>query len=1152
MDFVHLHTHTEYSLLDGAASIKKLIARVKQLGMSSVAITDHGAMYGVIDFYKEAKKEGIHPVIGCEIYVSPGSRFSKISGIDNKYSHLVLLCKDNTGYKNLVKIVSAGFVDGFYYKPRVDFEFLAEHSEGLIVLSACLAGEVPKALADGNYDRAKEIALRYIDTFGRENYFIEIQDHGIAQQKRILPQLVRLAKELGVGLAATNDVHYLRHEDAEYQDILMCIQTEKTVDDEDRMRFETEEFYLKSPDEMSSLFSAYPEAVSETVNIAKRCNVEFDFSTRHLPSFDTNGEDPFEYLKRLCIEGARKRYSDVSKVEDRLNYELQTILQMGFVDYFLIVWDFIRYAKANDVAVGPGRGSAAGSIVSYCLGITDVDPISYNLIFERFLNPERVSMPDIDIDFEPEGRQKVIDYVVAKYGSDKVSQIITFGTMKAKLVVRDVGRALNMPYAEVDSVAKMIPRDLNITIDEAIEQESELRERYISDERVKRLLDISRELEGLPRHASTHAAGVVITKEPLTDYIPLQLNKDVLTTQYTKDTVEELGLLKMDFLGLRNLTVIKRALQLVKKTKNIDLDMQAIDYNNPEVYKLIASGNTDGVFQLESTGMKAFMQEMKPTCFEDIIAGIAIFRPGPMNQRHKYIHNKSHPEDITYKHPLLKGILDVTYGFLVYQEQVLETLRVMAGYSLGRADVMRRVISKKKAEQMEQERHNFIYGLDDELGNVIIDGCIRRGIDEQCAKSVFDEINDFANYAFNKSHAAAYGIVAYQTAYLKCLYPKEFMASLISSVDDKDKISGYVKNCIDMGIERLSPDINRSEADFTVEDNGIRYGLAAVKDVGRGFVSAIVAERNRNGKFENLSDFADRMAKTELNKRGVEALVMCGAFDCFGKKRSQLMHVYETLIDGAARSKRDNIEGQFSLFDEVKSVDINYPNIEEYSKKMLLDMEKRATGMYFSGHPMEEYKDKARALSTAVISDVTNSVEKNSDDEYVIVDNRFYDGAKVTLCAIIETKKVKVTRSGQKMANLTIEDMSGSLEVIVFPKVFSSVSSILAEGEAMLIKGRISSREDEKPRVILDSAVALDNVTLTNKTAYIKLSQKTADIMSRVMSVLGSVRGDTAVCLYFAQTKERLMAPDSFKVSTDDASISLLRENFGDENVVVK
>ena len=1034
MQFCHLHTHTEYSLLDGEASIKKLVARVKELGMDSCAITDHGSMYGVVDFYREAKSQGIHPVIGCEVYMAPRSRFDKVHDIDNKTSHLILLAENQRGYKNLIKLVSAGYIDGFYYKPRIDFEMLKEHSEGIIALSACIAGEVPKALLRGDYDEAKKIALKYAEVLGKDNYFLEIQDHGLSEQKRIIPDMLRLSEETGIGLVATNDIHYLKKEDAKYQDVLMCIQMEKKVDDPDRMKFETEEFYIKSPEEMASLFEYVPQAIENTEKIAKRCNVDFDFGTRHLPAYAVpDGKDAFEYLRELCQSGLEKRYSPVSdELQKRLDYELGVIKSMGFVDYFLIVWDFIHFAKNNGVMVGPGRGSAAGSIVAYSLGITTVDPIKYGLIFERFLNPERVSMPDIDIDFAPNGRQKIIDYVVEKYGEGQVAQIITFGTMKAKLAIRDVGRALDIPYAEVDKVAKLVPFDLKMTISKALDISTELHALYENDPQIKELLDTSMALEGLPRHASTHAAGVVITSEPIVNYVPLQLNSEnFITTQFTKDTVENLGLLKMDFLGLRNLTVIENAVKIIKRTRGIDLNMDEIDYDCKEVYELISSGNTDGVFQLESAGMQSFMQELKPDTLEDVIAGIALYRPGPMEQIPRYIKSKKNPKTIKYKHPLLKNILDVTYGCMVYQEQVLEIVRTLAGYSLGKADSMRRVISKKKADQMVIERKNFIYGSDD--GD--IPGCIKNGIDEQTAISIFDEINDFANYAFNKSHAAAYAFVTYQTAYLKTFYPVEYMASLISSIDDLDKINHYIANCKEMGIDRLPPDVNKSEDTFTVENNSIRFGLSAVKNVGRAMILNLVNERKNNGEFKTFSDFIDRMAGQDMNKRALEGLISCGAFDSMGVKRSQLLAVYEKALDGTARAARDNVAGQMSLFDTIEEQsEMQFPNIDELDKKTMLKMEKQSTGLYFSGHPMEEYTDKIKKLTKYNISDVLTSVHKDEDGNYHAVEGGLKDGDMMIICAAIASRKNKTTRSNAQMAFLNVEDVYGSVECIVFPE----------------------------------------------------------------------------------------------------------------------
>lgn len=1155
MDFCHLHTHTEYSLLDGEASIKKLISRVKELGMTSCAITDHGSMYGVVDFYREAKAQGIHPVIGCEVYMAPRSRFDKVHDIDNKTSHLILLAENQIGYKNLIKMVSSGYIDGFYYKPRIDFELLKEHSEGIIALSACLAGEVPKAILRGSYDEAKAIVEKYVSVLGKDNYFLEIQDHGISEQKRIIPDIIKLSQETGVGLVATNDIHYLEKEDARYQDVLMCIQMEKTVDDPDRMRFETEEFYIKSSEEMSDLFEYVPEAISNTVKIAERCKVDFDFDTRHLPAYKVpDGADAFEYLQKLCREGLEKRYTPVpDELYERLDYELGVIKNMGFVDYFLIVWDFIHFAKNNGVMVGPGRGSAAGSIVAYSLGITTVDPIKYGLIFERFLNPERVSMPDIDIDFAPEGRQKVIDYVVEKYGEGQVAQIITFGTMKAKLAIRDVGRALNIPYAEVDRVAKLVPFDLKMTIQKAIDISSELHALYENDPKIKELLDTSMALEGLPRHASTHAAGVVITSEPIVNYVPLQLNSEnFITTQFTKDTVESLGLLKMDFLGLRNLTVIENAVKIIKKTRGIDLDMDSIDYNAKEVYELISSGNTDGVFQLESAGMQSFMQELKPDTLEDVIAGIALYRPGPMEQIPRYIKSKKNPETVSYKHPLLKDILDVTYGCMVYQEQVLEIVRSLAGYSLGKADQMRRTISKKKADQMKIERQNFIYGSDD--GE--IPGCIKNGIDEATAVSIFDEINDFANYAFNKSHAAAYAFVTYQTAYLKTFYPVEYMASLISSIDDLDKINHYIANCKDMGIDRLPPDVNKSEDTFTVEDGSIRFGLSAVKNVGRAMIISLVNERKRGGTFKSFSDFIDRMACGDMNKRALEGLISCGAFDSMGIKRSQLLAVYEKALEGTARAARDNVAGQMSLFDTAEdNTEMEFPDIPELDKKMLLKMEKQSTGMYFSGHPMEEYMDKIKKLTKYNIGDVLSSVHRDEDGNYHAVEGAVSDGDMIVICAAIASRKNKTTRANAQMAFLNLEDIYGTVECIVFPKVLTEYSPILQEDNLVAISCRLSVREDEEPKLLMQTAQPIDEALVSKKEPqrlYIQLSERNEDNLKTVEESLAPYQGDMEVRLFFSDTKKMASVPRRLYFNGTQSALEDLRDIFGEENVKIK
>ncbi len=1155
MQFCHLHTHTEYSLLDGEASIKKLVARVKELGMDSCAITDHGSMYGVVDFYREAKSQGIHPVIGCEVYMAPRSRFDKVHDIDNKTSHLILLAENQKGYKNLIKLVSAGYIDGFYYKPRIDFEMLKEHSEGIIALSACIAGEVPKALLRGDYDEAKKIALKYAEVLGKDNYFLEIQDHGLSEQKRIIPDMLRLSEETGIGLVATNDIHYLKKEDAKYQDVLMCIQMEKKVDDPDRMKFETEEFYIKSPEEMTSLFEYVPQAIENTEKIAKRCNVDFDFGTRHLPAYAVpDGKDAFEYLRELCQSGLEKRYSPVSdELQKRLDYELGVIKSMGFVDYFLIVWDFIHFAKNNGVMVGPGRGSAAGSIVAYSLGITTVDPIKYGLIFERFLNPERVSMPDIDIDFAPNGRQKIIDYVVEKYGEGQVAQIITFGTMKAKLAIRDVGRALDIPYAEVDKVAKLVPFDLKMTISKALDISTELHALYENDPQIKELLDTSMALEGLPRHASTHAAGVVITSEPIVNYVPLQLNSEnFITTQFTKDTVENLGLLKMDFLGLRNLTVIENAVKIIKRTRGIALNMDEIDYDCKEVYELISSGNTDGVFQLESAGMQSFMQELKPDTLEDVIAGIALYRPGPMEQIPRYIKSKKNPQTIQYKHPLLKNILDVTYGCMVYQEQVLEIVRTLAGYSLGKADSMRRVISKKKADQMVIERKNFIYGSDD--GD--IPGCIKNGIDEQTAISIFDEINDFANYAFNKSHAAAYAFVTYQTAYLKTFYPVEYMASLISSIDDLDKINHYIANCKEMGIDRLPPDVNKSEDTFTVENNSIRFGLSAVKNVGRAMILNLVNERKNNGEFKTFSDFIDRMAGQDMNKRALEGLISCGAFDSMGVKRSQLLAVYEKALDGTARAARDNVAGQMSLFDTIEEQsEMQFPNIDELDKKTMLKMEKQSTGLYFSGHPMEEYTDKIKKLTKYNISDVLTSVHKDEDGNYHAVEGGLKDGDMMIICAAIASRKNKTTRSNAQMAFLNVEDVYGSVECIVFPKVLNEFSSLLQEDNLVAIACRLSIREDEAPKILMQSVQLLDEALMAKKEPkrlYIQLETRNDENLKNVEKYLSPYQGDMEVRLFFKDTRKMSSVPRRLWFNGTENAIYDLKNIFGEDNVKIK
>ena len=1159
-------------MLDGEAGIKKLVKRVKELGMDSCAITDHGMMYGVVDFFRECRANGIKPVIGCEVYVAPRSRFDKQSGVDNKYSHLILLAENQTGYKNLIYLVSKGCTEGYYYKPRVDKELLRERSEGLIALSACLAGEVPKLLLNGEHEAARAAAREHIDIFGKDNYFIELQDHGLDEQKRIIPELIEIARELDIGIVATNDIHYLARRDAEYQDVLMCIQMEKTVDDTDRMRFETDEFYIKSEDEMRALFPYAPEAIENTARIAARCNVEFDFNTRHLPKFDVpGGRDAFEYLKELCGKGLSLRYGEdpAPELKERLDYELGVIKRMGFTDYFLIVSDFISFAREHDVPVGPGRGSAAGSIVSYSQGITSIDPIKYGLIFERFLNPERVSMPDIDIDFAPEGRQKVIEYVVSKYGAENVAQIVTFGTMKAKLAIRDVGRALGMTYGDVDRVAKLVPRDLNITLDEALRAAPELRALYESDTDVRRLIDTSRALEGLPRHASTHAAGVVITGEPIVSYVPLMINKDnFITTQFPKDTVESLGLLKMDFLGLRNLTVIKSALEIIKDTRGIDVDIDRIGYNEREVFELISSGNDDGVFQMESAGMQSFMMELRPDTLEDIIAGIALYRPGPMDQIPRYIHNKRNPQDVTYKHPKLEPILDVTYGCMVYQEQVLEIVRSLAGYSLGKADQLRRTISKKKAEQMKVERQNFIYGNKAEG----IPGCVNLGIDEATAIAIFDEINDFANYAFNKSHAAAYAFVCYQTAYLKTFYPVEFMAALISTIEDQDKINHYILNCREMGIDRLPPDVNRSRADFTVEDGKIRFGLTAVKNVGRTFIDRLVSERESNGEYKSFSDFIERMTGPDMNRRAVEGLIACGAFDSMGLKRKPLMMVCPDAVSDAADRKRNTIVGQMSLFETLDTPhELALPDIDEYPKSELLRLEKQSIGMYFSGHPMEEYTDALKKITSRTLLDVRESAVKNEDGIYISSDNGVRDGESVVIGCIVESRKNKTTKRDQQMAFLTIEDAYASVECIVFPKVLQRYSGLLSEGAVLMISGTVSQREDEEPKLLLNNAEPLGDALgrgtvmpqheqkYTPKMSkekrerlFIRAESATPELFSRLREALMPFSGDIEVRIYLSDDDRYVRMPRELYFNGSPAGVRELKYEFGEENVVLR
>ncbi|NLN65996.1 MAG: DNA polymerase III subunit alpha [Clostridiaceae bacterium] len=1094
--FVHLHVHTEYSLLDGAARIAPLVERVKEKGMDAIAITDHGAMYGVVDFYKACKKAGIKPILGCEVYTAARSRFDKDARLDSDQGHLVLLARNNEGYKNLMRIVSASFIDGFYYKPRVDFQLLEEFHEGLIALSACLAGDIPRALLENRHDSAKEIALRYQGIFGKENFYLELQHNGIEEQMLVNQKLMQLSVETGIPLVATNDVHYLKRDDAKAQEILMCIQTAKTIEDEDRMQFSTDQLYLKSPKTMWEQFHYCPQALENTVKIAQMCDVQLEFGKLHLPKFDVpDDKDAYEYLKDLCMEGFRRRYPSSqgyligqdsncnfsqmtledttgsgSVVSDpnleRLEYELTVIRQMGYVDYFLIVWDFIRYAKENGIMVGPGRGSAAGSIVAYCLGITNVDPIRYQLIFERFLNPERISMPDIDIDFCFERRGEVIDYVVQKYGKDRVAQIITFGTMAARAAIRDVGRALAIPYNEVDKVAKMIPMQLGMNLEKALKLSSELKQVYENDSRIHELISTAILLEGMPRHASTHAAGVVISSQPITEHVPLYQNEGNLSTQFPMTTLEELGMLKMDFLGLRTLTVIRDAVQMVEDNHGVVLDMDAIDMNDPEVYHMIGRGETAGVFQLESAGMTQFMTELKPSSIEDIIAGISLYRPGPMDQIPRYIRNKNHPESIRYAHPLLEPILNVTYGCMVYQEQVMRIVRDLGGYSLGRSDLVRRAMSKKKKEVMEEERQKFVYGQTDSDGKVLIQGAIRNGVDEKTANAIFDEMIDFASYAFNKSHAAAYAVIGYQTAWLKHYYPVEFMAALLNSfLGSPGKISQYVMECKKNGIDVLPPDINESREAFAVSGRKIRFGLAAVKNVGNNVVKQIISERTKNGPFKSFPELCERLGGKDLNKRCVESLIKSGAFDSLKVYRSRLMNAYEKIMDNISHNRKMRMEGQCSFFDtgDNACVEIEWPELDEYDSRLLLAMEKDMLGLYLSGHPLSEFEEDIQRGVTVYSIDLMME-EKDGEP----VQHQVSDGDFARVAGIVVDMKTITTRSNQLMAFVTLEDLAGQMEVIVFPNILDKYGELLKPEFPIWVEGKISVREDEPPKILVE------------------------------------------------------------------------------------
>ena len=1148
MSFAHLHVHTEFSLLDGSNKIKEYVSRVKELGMNSAAITDHGVMYGVIDFYREAKKQGINPILGCEVYVAPNSRFDReITGGDDRYYHLVLLAENEEGYANLTKIVSKGFVEGYYYKPRVDKELLRKYHKGIIALSACLAGEVARFLTKGLYEEAKKTALEYQEIFGEGNFFLELQDHGIPEQGLVNQQLFKMSEETGIELVATNDIHYTYAEDAKPHDILLCIQTGKKLSDENRMRYDGGQYYVKSEEEMLRLFPYAKQALENTQKIADRCHVEIEFGVTKLPKYDVpDGYTSWEYLQKLCYEGLEKRYGDPSEeLKERLSYELETIHQMGYVDYFLIVWDFIKYAKDHGISVGPGRGSAAGSIVSYCLEITTIDPIRYQLLFERFLNPERVSMPDIDVDFCYERRQEVIDYVTRKYGKDCVAQIVTFGTLAARGVIRDVGRVMDLPYAYVDSISKMIPQELGITIDKALKMNPDLKKLYDTDETVTNLIDMAKRLEGLPRHCSMHAAGVVICQKPVDEYVPLSRAADgTITTQFIMTTLEELGLLKMDFLGLRTLTVIQNAVLLARR-KQPELNINQIDYNDQKVLDYIGTGKTDGVFQLESAGMKGFMKELKPHNLEDVIAGISLYRPGPMDFIPQYIRGKNDSSSITYDCPQLEPILAPTYGCIVYQEQVMQIVRDLAGYSLGRSDLLRRAMSKKKAAVMEKERKIFIYG-DEETG---VPGCIKNGIDEQTANKIYDEMIDFAKYAFNKSHAAAYAVVSYQTAWLKYYFPVEYMAALMTSViDNPSKVSEYIYACRQMNIKILPPDINKGEANFSVDGGDIRYGLAAIKSIGRPVIKAIVEDREELGLFQHLEDFITRLsAKNILNKRTIENLIKAGALDTLGGTRKQFMSIYVQIVDHVTQEKKNSMVGQMTLFDLVsedqkEEFQIRMPDVGEYSKETLLAFEKEVLGIYVSGHPLEAYEEKWKKSISATTADFQLDEETGH--------TKVHDGAKEIIGGMITEKTIKHTKTNQMMAFITVEDLLGTVEVVVFPRDYEKNRDYLEVDSKVFVRGRVSEEDDKPSKMICEKIIPFER---TKKELWIQFPDKATflDEEQIVYGYLADSDGDDEVMIYCAKERVVKRLPKNRNIGINEQILSRLMNHFGEKRVKV-
>ena len=1147
MNFTHLHVHTEYSLLDGSNKIKEYVARVKELGMDSAAITDHGVMYGVIDFYRAARAAGINPILGCEVYVAPGSRFDREAGSgEDRYYHLVLLAENNQGYSNLMKIVSKGFVEGFYYKPRVDLQLLEKYHEGIIALSACLAGEVARFLTRGMYEDAKSAALRYQDIFGKGNFFLELQDHGIPEQQNVNQQLLKMHRETGIDLVATNDVHYTLAEDAQPHDVLLCLQTGKKLSDTDRMRYEGGQYYVKSPEEMERLFPYATEALENTHKIAQRCHVEIEFGVTKLPKFGVpDGYTSWEYLNELCFKGLEERYQPVTEaLKERLNYELSTIRNMGYVDYFLIVWDFIKYARDHDIMVGPGRGSAAGSLVAYTLGITQLDPIRYDLLFERFLNPERVSMPDIDVDFCFERRQEVIDYVRRKYGDDCVVQIVTFGTLAARGVIRDVGRVMDLPYAQVDTIAKMIPQELNITIDKALQMNPELKKAYEDEKEIHELIDTAKRLEGLPRHTSMHAAGVVISQKDVSEYVPLSRASDgSIVTQFTMTTLEELGLLKMDFLGLRTLTVIQNAVHLVEQDTGVKLNMQQIDYNDKKVLDSLGTGRSDGVFQLESAGMKNFMKELKPQSLEDVIAGISLYRPGPMDFIPQYIRGKNRPDTIKYDCPQLEPILKPTYGCIVYQEQVMQIVRNLAGYTLGRSDLVRRAMSKKKAAVMEKERQNFVYGNDEEG----VPGCIANGISEQTANKIYDDMTDFAKYAFNKSHAAAYAVVSYQTAFLKYYYPVEFMAALMTSVIEMpNKVAEYIQVCRQMNIKILPPDVNRGAYGFSVDNGSIRYGLSAIKSVGRPVINALVEEREINGEYRSLKDFIERLTGT-VNKRAIENFIKAGALDCMEGNRRQKMLVYGQIVDSIAQEKKNSFAGQMSLFDLVseedkKDYEIRMPDVEEYDKDMVLAFEKDVLGIYLSGHPLEKYRNIMEKMISA------RTIDFQPDDETGIP--KVYDGQKVIIGGMITEKTIKYTRNNKVMAFLTMEDLMGTVEIVVFPRDYEKWQTMLNEDARVFIQGRVNAEDDKPSKLILEKVRTFEDmpreiwIQFSDKEEY---TQKAEELLKELANAHGNA--SSAVVIYLKDVNAMKRLPAVYHVQITEYLLEDLRKKYGESNV---